>query len=68
MIQLQLARNGHDWHRLLEFCQIVDTLIVDHDGIYDPKHPNDRLLLGLNHARGFEAGRAYVSTLNPFDE
>ena len=43
----RLARNGHDWHKLLEFCQIVDTLIVDHDGIYDPKHPNDRLILGL---------------------
>ena len=25
----------------------MDTLIVDHDGVYDPKHPNDRLLLGL---------------------
>lgn len=43
----RLARNGHEWHRLLEFCAIVDTLIVDHDGIYDPKHPNDSLLLGL---------------------
>jgi DNA invertase Pin-like site-specific DNA recombinase len=43
----RLARNGHEWHRLLEFCAIVDTLIVDHDGIYDPKHPNGRLLLGL---------------------
>jgi len=43
----RLARNGHDWHRLLEFCQIVNTLIVDHDGVYDPKHPNDRLILGL---------------------
>jgi DNA invertase Pin-like site-specific DNA recombinase len=41
------ARNGHEWHRLLEFCAIVDTLLIDHDGIYDPKHPNDRLLLGL---------------------
>jgi excisionase family DNA binding protein len=43
----RLARNGHDWHRLLEFCQIVDTLIIDHDGVYDAKHPNDRLVLGL---------------------
>jgi DNA invertase Pin-like site-specific DNA recombinase len=43
----RLARNGQEWHRLLEFCAIVDTLIIDHDGIYDPKHPNDRLLLGL---------------------
>lgn len=43
----RLARNGHEWHQLLEFCAIVETLIVDHDGIYDSKHPNDRLLLGL---------------------
>lgn len=43
----RLARNGHEWHQLLEFCNIVETLIVDHDGIYDSKHPNDRLLLGL---------------------
>jgi excisionase family DNA binding protein len=43
----RLARNGHEWHRLLEFCGIVDTLIIDHDGVYDPKQTNDRLLLGL---------------------
>ena len=43
----RLARNGQEWHRLLEFSALVDTLIVDHDGIYDPKHANDRLLLGL---------------------
>lgn len=43
----RLARNGQEWHRLLEFCAIVDTLIVDHDGVYDAKHPNDRLLLGM---------------------
>ncbi len=43
----RLARNGQEWHRLLEFCAIVDTLLIDHDGVYDPKHPNDRLILGL---------------------
>jgi excisionase family DNA binding protein len=43
----RLARNGHEWHRLLEFCTIVDTLIIDHDGVYDPRQVNDRLLLGL---------------------
>ena len=43
----RLARNGHEWHRLLEFCGIVETLLVDLDGVYNPKHPNDRLLLGL---------------------
>ena len=43
----RLARNGQEWHRLLEFCAIVDTLLIDHDGVYDPKHPNDRLILGM---------------------
>ena len=43
----RLARNGRDWHTLLEFCRLVDTLIVDEDGIYDPRQPNDRLLLGM---------------------
>src|SRR5262249_62072449 len=43
----RLARNGRDWHTLLEFCGFVDTLIVEEDGIYDPRQPNDRLLLGM---------------------
>jgi DNA invertase Pin-like site-specific DNA recombinase len=43
----RLARNGREWHTLLEFCGIVDTLIVDEEGIYDPSLPNDRLLLGM---------------------
>ena len=42
----RLARNSMDWHRLLEICAITDTLILDEDGIYDPAHFNDRLLLG----------------------
>ncbi len=43
----RLARNCADWHRLLEICALTDTLILDEDGIYDPSHFNDRLLLGL---------------------
>ncbi|WFU80640.1 recombinase family protein [Bradyrhizobium sp. CIAT3101] len=43
----RLARNGRDWHTLLEFCGLVGTLIVDEDGIYDPRSINDRLLLGM---------------------
>ena len=43
----RLARNSTDWHRLLEICALADTLILDEDGIYDPTHFNDRLLLGL---------------------
>src|SRR6476620_8369153 len=43
----RLARNGRDWHTLLEFCGLVGTLIADEDGVFDPRHPNDRLLLGM---------------------
>jgi DNA invertase Pin-like site-specific DNA recombinase len=43
----RLARNGREWHTLIEFCGLVGSVIVDEDGIYDPRHPNDRLLLGM---------------------
>lgn len=43
----RLARNNADWHRLLELAALTSTLILDEDGIYDPAHFNDRLLLGL---------------------
>lgn len=43
----RLARNGHDWHTLLEFCGLVNCLIIDEDGIYDVQLPNDRLVLGM---------------------
>lgn len=43
----RLARNGREWHRLFELCGLVDAVIVDGDGIYDPTLTNDRLLLGL---------------------
>jgi len=43
----RLARNGRDWHHLIDLCGLVDTLVIDHDGVYDPRQVNDRLLLGL---------------------
>lgn len=43
----RLARNNADWHRLIELAALSGTLILDEDGIYDPGHFNDRLLLGL---------------------
>src|SRR3954468_17183341 len=46
----RLARNSTDWHRLLEICALTDALILDEDGVYDPAHFNDRLLLGLKGA------------------
>src|SRR5258707_2879385 len=44
----RLARNGRDWHHLIELCGMVDVVVVDPDGVYDPGIINDRLLLGLN--------------------
>lgn len=43
----RVARNCTDWHRLLEICALTETLILDEDGLYEPGHFNDRLLLGL---------------------
>jgi hypothetical protein len=42
-----LARNGRDWHTLLEFCSIVGALLIDAEAVYDPRLTNDRLLLGM---------------------
>lgn len=43
----RFARNSREWQQLVEVCRVVDTLLVDHETIYDPRQSNDRLLLGL---------------------
>lgn len=43
----RLARNGRDWHTLLEFCALAGCLLIDEDGVYDARLVNDRLLLGM---------------------
>jgi DNA invertase Pin-like site-specific DNA recombinase len=43
----RLARNGRDWHTLLEFCSVVGALLIDAETLYDPRLTNDRLLLGM---------------------
>ncbi len=43
----RLARNGRDWHHLIELCGLVHAIVIDPDGVYDPGILNDRLLLGL---------------------
>lgn len=43
----RLARNGRDWHHLLELCGLVEARVIDLDGVYDPCRANDRLLLGM---------------------
>jgi len=43
----RLARNGRDWHHLIDLCALAGALVIDLDGAYDPRLVNDRLLLGL---------------------
>jgi DNA invertase Pin-like site-specific DNA recombinase len=43
----RLARNGRDWHHLIDLCALVGSVVIDPDGVYDPRLVNDRLLLGL---------------------
>src|SRR2546427_11211140 len=43
----RFARNSRDWQQLVEVCRVVDTVLIDLDTVYSPRHSNDRLLLGL---------------------
>jgi excisionase family DNA binding protein len=43
----RLARNNRDWHHLLDLCAMTGTLLIDDQGMYDPRDVNDRLVLGL---------------------
>lgn len=43
----RFARNSRDWQQLVEMCRVVDTLLIDQETVYAPRHGNDRLLLGL---------------------
>lgn len=43
----RLSRLNSDWHQVIELCAVFETLIADEDGLYDPRDPNDRLVLGL---------------------
>jgi DNA invertase Pin-like site-specific DNA recombinase len=53
----RLARNNRDWHHLVDLCATSGTLVIDHDGVYDARLLNDRLLLGLKGTMSeFELG------------
>jgi len=43
----RFARNSRDWQQLIEMCRVVDTVLIDQETIYLPRHGDDRLLLGL---------------------
>src|ERR1700752_4284459 len=43
----RFARNSRDWQQLIEMCRVVDTVLIDQETVYAPRHGNDRLLLCL---------------------
>lgn len=43
----RFSRSQADWHKLLDICALTDTLVIDHDGVYNPNDFNDRVLLGF---------------------
>lgn len=43
----RLARSSADWYRLIEVAALTKTLLIDEQSIYDPRDPNDRLILGM---------------------
>src|SRR4029077_15056522 len=43
----RFAHNSRDWQQLIEMCRVVDTVLVDQETVYLPRHGDDRLLLGL---------------------
>lgn len=43
----RLARQDSQWHHLIELSALTDTLLIDETQVYNPRLPDDRLLLGL---------------------
>jgi DNA invertase Pin-like site-specific DNA recombinase len=64
----RLARNSRDWHHLIDLCGMTETVLVDDEGIYDPRLINDRLLLGLNRLDSYNTSYSTSRrSANPFE-
>src|SRR6201993_2380534 len=61
----RFARNSRDWQQLIEMCRVVDTVLVDQETIYAPRHGNDRLLLGLKGSLNEKARRGELVVAAP---
>jgi DNA invertase Pin-like site-specific DNA recombinase len=65
----RLARNNRDWHHLIDLCALTETLLIDADGVYDPRALNDRLLLGLKGTMSeFELGLLHQRARVAFEQ
>jgi DNA invertase Pin-like site-specific DNA recombinase len=61
----RFARNSRDWQQLIEMCRVIDTVLVDQETIYAPRHGNDRLLLGLKGSLTNTSSISYASACCP---
>jgi DNA invertase Pin-like site-specific DNA recombinase len=43
----RFSRNSREWQQSVEVCRVVDTVLVDLETVYSPRHSNDRMLVGL---------------------
>jgi DNA invertase Pin-like site-specific DNA recombinase len=43
----RLARQDSEWHHLVEVAALTGTVLVDEQQVYDPRLPDDRLMLGV---------------------
>jgi DNA invertase Pin-like site-specific DNA recombinase len=63
----RFARNSREWQQLVEVCRVVDTVLIDLETVYNPRHSNDRLLLGLNrpdsYSTSYSTSRGSVNFL-----
>jgi hypothetical protein len=63
-----LNRSWYERNTLLHFCALVSSLIIDEDGVYDPRLVNDRLLLGMKgtqRARAVDVAAAFARGFAP---
>ena len=56
----RFARNSREWQQLVEVCRVVDTVLIDLDTVYSPRHSNYRLLLGLKAETSLTKGGRQV--------
>lgn len=65
----RLARNNRDWHHLVDLCALTEILLIDGDGVYDPRQLNDRLVLDLKATMSeFELGLPRQRARDAFEQ
>ena len=55
----RFARYSRDWQQLIEMCRVVNTVLIDQETIYAPRHGNDRLCGQERSQKGFRRLKAY---------